>query len=83
MSSSDPDSSIFLTDEPDLGRDKVLNAKTGGRVSTAEQKKLGGRPDECVVFELYLYHLTEDDNYLSRIYEECKGGGRMCGPCKR
>lgn len=83
MSSSDPDSSIFLTDEPDLGMEKVLNAKTGGRISIAEQKKLGGKPDECVVFELYLYHLTEDDNYLTRIYEECKGGGRMCGPCKR
>jgi tryptophanyl-tRNA synthetase len=83
MSSSDPESSIFLTDNPDTAREKAMNAKTGGRVSQAEQKKLGGRPDDCVVFELYLYHLTEDDSELSTIYETCKSGSRMCGPCKR
>ncbi|UCH88732.1 MAG: tryptophan--tRNA ligase [Thermoplasmata archaeon] len=83
MSSSDPDSSIFLTDEPEVGKQKSMNAKTGGRVSQEEQRKFGGRPDECVVFELYLYHLTEDDNELTEIYETCKGGSRMCGPCKR
>jgi tryptophanyl-tRNA synthetase len=83
MSSSEPESSIFLTDEPDIARDKVLHSKTGGRVSISEQRKLGGRPDECVVFELYLYHLLEDDKELSQIYETCKGGGLMCGECKR
>ena len=83
MSSSEPESSIFMSDEPDAGYEKAINAKTGGRVSLAEQKKLGGRPDECVVFELYLYHLTEDDNELTQIYETCKSGGRMCGPCKK
>lgn len=83
MSSSDPESSIFLTDSADAGYEKVMSAKTGGRITQAEQRKHGGRPDECVVFELYLYHLTEDDKELSEIYETCKSGARMCGPCKR
>ena len=83
MSSSDPDSSIFLTDDPEVGREKTMSAKTGGRISQAEQKKYGGRPDECVVFELYLYHLLEDDNELSDIFETCKSGARMCGSCKK
>jgi tryptophanyl-tRNA synthetase len=39
MSSSDPESSIFLSDEPEVGREKVLHAKTGGRTSQDEQRK--------------------------------------------
>ena len=82
MSSSEPESSIFLSDTPEQGVKKVMAAKTGGGVSLEEHKKSGGKPDECTVFELLLYHFLEDDKELDRIYSDCKNGTQMCGECK-
>ncbi len=82
MSSSVPESSIFLTDMPEEGKKKVMKCKTGGRVSVEEQKKLGGIPEECVVYELFLYHLIEKDGDLEKIFNDCKSGVQMCGQCK-
>lgn len=83
MSSSIPDSYIALTDEPKEGAKKVMKAKTGGCVTLEEQKKLGGNPAECSVFELMLFHLLESDEELLEIKQECLSGTRMCGSCKQ
>ena len=83
MSSSIPESQIALTDDPKEGAKKVKKAKTGGCVTLEEQKKLGGKPEECSVFELMLFHLLDDDNELLEIKQECLSGTRMCGSCKQ
>lgn len=83
MSSSKPDSAIFLTDTPKEAKKKIMHAKTGGATSLEEQKREGGKPDECVVYELFLYHLIEEDKELQDIYLSCKNGERMCGDCKK
>lgn len=83
MSSSKPDSAIFLTDTPEEAKKKIMHAKTGGATSLKEQKREGGKPDECVVYELFLYHLIEEDKELQDIYQSCKNGERMCGDCKK
>jgi len=83
MSSSKPESAIFLTDSPKEAKKKIMNAKTGGAVSLEEQKKYGGKPDECIVYELFLYHLINDDKELQEIYSCCKNGEKMCGQCKQ
>ncbi|VVB55301.1 Tryptophan--tRNA ligase [uncultured archaeon] len=83
MSSSIPESYIALTDKPEDGAKKVMRAITGGRVTLEEQKKLGGEPDKCSVYELLLYHLVEDDNELLEVYKDCVGGTRVCGNCKK
>ena len=83
MSSSKPESAIFLTDTPKEAEKKIMNAKTGGASTLEEQKKHGGKPDECVVYELFLYHLIEDDKELKEIYTSCKNGKKMCGNCKK
>jgi len=82
MSSSRPESCIFLCDPPDVAKKKVMRCKTGGRTTAEEQKKLGGSPEDCVVYELYVYHLEKDDNKLSQIAQECKSGSVLCGECK-
>ena len=83
MSSSKPESAIFLTDTPKDATKKIMNSKTGGAATLEEQKKHGGKPDECVVYELFLYHLIEDDKELQDIYSSCKKGEKMCGECKK
>lgn len=81
MSSSIPDSLISLNDSGEEATRKIKHAVTGGKQTIEEQKKYGGNPDICPVFELYKYHST-DDKYVTRVYDECKGGVRMCGACK-
>jgi tryptophanyl-tRNA synthetase len=83
MSSSKPESAIFLTDSPNEAQKKIMHAKTGGAASLEEQRKQGGSPDTCVVYELFLYHLIENDEELATIYQSCRQGSLMCGQCKK
>ncbi|MBN2518826.1 MAG: tryptophan--tRNA ligase [Candidatus Altiarchaeota archaeon] len=83
MSSSDPKSHIALSEDPKEARRKVMSALTGGRETAEEQRKLGGRPDECAVYKLYYYHLVEDDKEVQRIYNDCKTGKILCGEDKK
>lgn len=82
MSKRDPMSYLLLSDSSELARKKVLNALTGGRETVAIQRKLGGVPEKCVVYELGLFHFIENDDKVKQIYEECIEGKRMCGECK-
>ncbi|MDR0912246.1 MAG: tryptophan--tRNA ligase [Methanobrevibacter sp.] len=82
MSSSQPKTAIFLNDSPKEAEKKTKTAKTGGRESLQEQKELGGCPDRCVIYEMLVYHLIEDDKKLKEIYDECKSGELLCGHCK-
>lgn len=83
MSSSKPESYISLLDSPEEGAKKVMKAFTGGRATADEQRRLGGEPDKCVVFELYSYHLIENDSELKQIESDCRGGKILCGKCKK
>jgi len=82
MSSSKPKTAIFLSDNPDIAAKKVKTAKTGGRESLDDQRQYGGIPEECVVYEILLYHLINSDKELTEIYHNCKEGNVMCGECK-
>lgn len=83
MSSSKPESAIFLTDTPKESAKKIMHAKTGGAISLEKQKREGGKPDDCIIYELFLYHLIDDDSELQNIYKSCINGEQMCGKCKR
>ena len=82
MSSSRPESYISLNDPIDVAVRKLRNAYTGGRPTAEEQRRLGGEPEKCSVYELYLYHLADDD-LLRRVYEDCRSGRLLCGEDKR
>lgn len=83
MSKRKPEGVIFLRESPEIARKKIMSAFTGGRDTLEEQKKLGGRPDICKIFELYSYIAVEDDKELKGIRIECENGKIMCGPCKK
>ena len=81
MSSSKPETAIFITDDPKDVEKKVKRAVTGGRATEEEQRRLGANPHACSVYELYLYHLA-NDKVLAEVYDECTTGKRLCGQCK-
>lgn len=82
MSSSKPNTAIYLNEEPEVAAKKVKTAKTGGRESLKEQEELGGEVDKCVIYEMLVYHLIDDDKELEKIREECLSGQLRCGDCK-
>jgi tryptophanyl-tRNA synthetase len=82
MSSSKPETSIYLTEEPKAAEKKLKASVTGGRQSAEEQRRLGADPSKCPVYELYLYHLAKDDAHLQEVHDTCKSGARLCGGCK-
>lgn len=83
MSKSKPESCIELPEDPKVVIKKIMRAKTGGRDTIDEQKKKGGEPEKCVVFELYKQHLIEKDKDLQKIFDDCKAGKLMCGEDKK
>jgi len=83
MSSSKPESHIALTEDPKEAGKKIMRAITGGRQSLAEQKKLGGEPEKCSIYEFLVFHLSDDDKELLELDAECRSGRRMCGSCKK
>ena len=83
MSSSRPDFTLFLSDEPSLARRKLMAALTGGRATAEEQRRLGGVPEKCTVYDLYLFGLVKSDQELRKLYDDCRSGRMLCGQCKR
>ncbi len=83
MSKSKPNSLIELPEDPKKVCKKLMRAKTGGRDTIEEQRKKGGEPEKCIIFELYKQHLIEDDKELKKIYDDCKAGKLLCGECKK
>jgi len=82
MSASEPDTSIFTVDQPEVVKRKIWNAFTGGRATVAEQKRLGGDPNICTIFQYFVYLFEEDDKKLAERDAKCKEGAIMCGECK-
>jgi tryptophanyl-tRNA synthetase len=82
MSASEPDTSIFTMDPPELVKRKIWNAFTGGKPTAAEQRKTGANPAVCSVFQYYVYLFEEDDSKLMERERKCSSGEILCGECK-
>jgi len=83
MSASEPETSIFTTDQPDAVKKKIWNAFTGGKPTLSEQKKHGGSPEVCTIYQYFTYLFEEDDRKLSERERKCRTGEVMCGDCKK
>jgi len=82
MSASEPETSIFTVDSPEVVKKKIWNAFTGGKATVEEQKKLGASPDICSVFQYFYYLFEEDDKKLVERERRCRNGEILCGECK-
>lgn len=83
MSASEPSTCIFTTDTPETVRKKIMNAFTGGRETAELQRKYGGNPEICSVYQYYYFLFEEDNGKLKNLHERCKNGSIICGDCKK
>lgn len=83
MSKRVPESGFTLDDSPTEAARRVRVAFTGGRDTVEEQRRLGGRPQICPVYDLYPFHFARGDEHVELVYKECTEGIRLCGECKQ
>ncbi|KAL4740619.1 hypothetical protein BDV11DRAFT_204119 [Aspergillus similis] len=82
MSSSDPNSAIFMTDTAKQIKTKINKyAFSGGQVSIEDHRRLGGNPDVDVSY-IYLTYFEDDDAKLEEIYKTYKSGELLTGELK-
>ena len=82
MSKRNPMSYFTLNETPKAIGKKIMSAFTGGRATVEEQKKLGGTPEICPIYEIEMCHFVEDDKDVVETYKCCKCGNLMCGEHK-
>jgi len=83
MSSSAEETCVFLRDEPEVIKKKIMKALTGGRDTIKEQRELGANPEVCTVFDWFKKYFVENDEELEQIERDCRSGNLICGlDCK-
>jgi tryptophanyl-tRNA synthetase len=82
MSSSNPDTAIFLQDSQKEIERKIQKAFTGGRNTLEEHRKLGGVLEVDKVYELLLFHYPNSKE-LQRIAEEFRSGKMLSREMKQ
>ncbi|KDQ59649.1 hypothetical protein JAAARDRAFT_33218 [Jaapia argillacea MUCL 33604] len=82
MSASDPNSSIFMTDKPNMIKNKInRHAFSGGKETEEEHRRLGGDSEVDVAYQ-YLGFFLDDDEELERIGVEYRAGRMLTGELK-
>src|SRR5438309_6497118 len=83
MSSSKPETAIYLSDDDKTARNKVYrHAFSGGQASIEEHRKLGGNPDIDVPFQWLYMFFEPDDKRIEEVRSEYKGGRMLTGDLK-
>ncbi|NPD90005.1 MAG: tryptophan--tRNA ligase [Asgard group archaeon] len=83
MSSSNPNETIFVTDDPKSIKKKINKyAFSGGRDTVSEHREKGGDPDIDVSFQWLKILFEPDDAKLNKIEEEYRSGEMLSGELK-
>ncbi len=84
MSSSKSETAIYLTDTPDVVKNKVMKyAFSGGRATVEEHRKFGGNPDVDVSYQWLYAFLEQDDKKIKKIHDDYKSGKMLTGELKQ
>ena len=79
MSSSQPETTMFLNDSMKDIEKKIKSSFSGGQATIEEHRAKGGNPDVDVAFQYLRYFFEEDDNELERIRNEYVSGELLTG----
>ncbi|OIR20817.1 MAG: tryptophan--tRNA ligase [Marine Group III euryarchaeote CG-Epi4] len=82
MSSSMPETTIFLNDSMKTIEKKINSSFSGGQPTVEEHRKKGGNPEIDVAYQYLRYFFEEDDNELEKIREEYVSGKLLTGEIK-
>ena len=82
MSSSMPETTIFLNDSMKAIEKKLKSSFSGGQPTLEEHRKKGGNPDIDVAYQYLRYFFEENDNELEKIREEYISGKLLTGEIK-
>ena len=83
MSSSRPETAIYLTDDDKTVKNKIYkHAFSGGQSSIEEHRRLGGNPDVDVPFQWLYMFFEPDDKRIEEIRSEYKSGHMLTGQIK-
>ena len=82
MSSSQPETTIFLNDSMKSIEKKIKSSFSGGQATVEEHRAKGGNPDIDVAYQYLRYFFEEDDKELDNIREEYISGKLLTGEIK-
>ena len=82
MSSSQPETTIFLNDSMKSIEKKIKASLSGGQSTIEEHRSKGGNPEIDVAYQYLRYFFEEDDNELNKIREEYISGELLTGEIK-
>ena len=83
MSSSEPDTTIFLSDGVESMERKVKASFSGGQPTLEEHQRLGGNPDIDVAFQYLRYFFEPDDSALAEAEAGYRSGAILTGQMKQ
>ncbi len=83
MSSSRPETTIFLTEDVQTMEKKVKSSFSGGQSTLEEHRRLGGDPDVDVAFQYLRYFFEDDDNALAEVETGYRSGEILTGQMKQ
>ncbi|MCL4486940.1 MAG: tryptophan--tRNA ligase [Chloroflexi bacterium] len=81
MSSSVPDSAIWLTDTPQEAARKIKRAYTGGSSLASVHRERGGIPEVCSIFSLIAFNFLSDDAF-DALRDDYSSGRLLSGDLK-
>ncbi|MGQ4891917.1 MAG: tryptophan--tRNA ligase [Candidatus Njordarchaeia archaeon] len=83
MSSSKPESAIFVNDDDRSLLSKIFSALTGGKGTIEEQRREGADPSVCNVFAWLNFFVIKSNKQREDYINKCKSGEILCGfDCK-
>ena len=82
MSSSQPETTMFLNDSMKDIEKKIKSSFSGGQATVEEHRAKGGNPDVDVAYQYLRYFFEEDDSKLEKIREDYVSGKLLTGEIK-
>lgn len=83
MSSSMDSETVFVSDNPELVKQKILkHAFSGGQATVKEHRKLGGNPDVDISYQWLYCFFEDDDAKIKRVYDSYASGSLLTSELK-